>query len=213
MRSNGHEVYCPTLTGLGERSHLRTLEVGLAIHILDIANVVEFEDPCDITLVGHSYGGMVITGVADKMTGRIAHLVYLDAIFPEVGQSVSGFFGTGFVEGLLRGSETDWLIPVPKDDHPFGITSDADSKWVKRNLVPQPLKTFTEPLQFDPGRVERVHRSYVYCRRPGSLLTPLANRFRDDPSWGYREISTGHDAMITEPLKVAQILVDLSQRV
>ncbi len=216
LRSDGHDVYSPTLTGLGERSHLETSQIGLSTHILDICNLTEFESLHDVVLVGHSYGGLVITGVADKMSGRIAHLVYLDALVPEIGQSAYDILTPAYRERLeasRRESKSEWLIPAPKDDHPFGITSEADASWVRKNLVAHPLRTLTDPLHFDPQRLEKTRRSYIFCRRPGSGLAMIATRVRDDTAWTYREITTGHDAMVTEPLKIAQLLAELSQPV
>jgi pimeloyl-ACP methyl ester carboxylesterase len=213
LRNDQHDAYSPTLTGLGERNHLVTSQIRLSTHVQDICNLIEFESLHDAILVGHSYAGMVITGVADKMSERIAQLVYLDALVPEVGQSAYDILTPAYRERLeasRRENKPEWLIPVPEDDHPFGVTSAADVSWLKKKLVAHPLKTLTDPLYFDPRTVEKKRRSYIFCRRPNSGLTTIANRIRDDPGWTYREITTGHDAMVTEPLRIAKLLTELS---
>jgi pimeloyl-ACP methyl ester carboxylesterase len=134
LRADGHAVYRPTLTGQGERVHLASPDVGLQTHIQDVVNAIEFEDLHDVVLVGHSYGGMVITGVADRIPDRIAHLVYLDAILPEDGESVNTT--PALHRGTTRPSRTEGFI-VPQ--------------WVKPNQppphdVPQSAKTFSDPI-------------------------------------------------------------------
>src|SRR5512132_601727 len=134
LRQKGFNVYRPQLTGLGERVHLARPDIGLSTHIDDVVNTILFEDLHDIILMGHSYGGMVITGVADRVPDRIRRLVYVDAFVPNDGESVMGFTGT-------RG---DWLKPMIKGDY-------IVPPWVKPDQpppkdVPQPLKTFTESI-------------------------------------------------------------------
>ena len=141
LEEAGHVVYRPTMTGLGERVHLAGPEVGLSTHIEDIVKLFEFEDLHEVVLVGHSYGGMVIAGVADRIPDRIAKLVYFDAILPEDGESVAGLFGDA-IDSMATagggGAEPWQLVP----------------RWVEEGKlppvdVPQPLLTFTEPINLD----------------------------------------------------------------
>jgi len=140
----GHAVHAPTLTGLGERSHLASPENNLSTHIRDILNVLIYEDLTDVVLVGHSYSGMVITGVADRAPERVIGLVYLDAFVPEDGQSLQDIFRPASSQAaspevvLLDG----WRVPYPYRERPFGITSETDVRWVLDKITPQPINTF-----------------------------------------------------------------------
>lgn len=205
LRAAGHQVHNPTLTGLGERSHLRTpLEtgVGLDTHIQDVANVLEYEDLRDVVLVGHSYAGMVITGVADRVADRIRHLVYLDAFVPADGQSLFDISRPERREIFReQARQHRGLIPSPPPQL-FGVTDPPAVDWVAARLGPQPVHTFEQPLTLrsDPAAAA-LPRTYLYCLR-GPLVPifePFAARARTDPGWGYQELITAHDAMITTP--------------
>src|SRR5262245_14863398 len=104
LRARGHEVFAPTLTGLGERSHLLTREIGLETHVADVVNAIRWEDLTDVVLCGHSYGGMVISGAADRMADRVRSLVYLDAFVPADGQSIFDFMTAERAEGFRDGA-------------------------------------------------------------------------------------------------------------
>src|SRR5450631_1591587 len=145
LRAAGHDVYTPTLTGLGERVHLARPEIDLTTHVTDVVNLIQYEDLTDIVLVGHSSGGMVITGVVDQLPGRIAHLVYLDAFVPQPGQSLFDMVGPeleGSVKALADKEGDGWRVPpiVPL----FGLEDQADLDWGLRKFSPQPLGTFTQ---------------------------------------------------------------------
>ena len=144
LRAKGHDVYTPTLTGLGEREHLLSAAVDLDMHITDVVNVIRFEDLRDVILVGHSYGGMVVTGVADRVADRIANLVYLDAAYPMNGQSlvdVAGDFILAAREGgqIVGGME---LVLFPGNDPMgfYGVTDPEQIAWMKPKLTPHPFK-------------------------------------------------------------------------
>jgi pimeloyl-ACP methyl ester carboxylesterase len=206
LRAAGHEVYTPTLTGLGERAHLLSSDVGLDTHVEDVRGALKYEDLRDVILVGHSYGGVVITGVAGVAAERIGRLVYLDAFIPVHGQSLldllppdrRSMFESQFVDG--------WRIP-PQPLERFGVTDEADYAWARPKLGDQPLKTFTQPVH-DPGdAAPRLPRTYIWAAAyPGFAV--FAERTRADPAWHYREIATGHDAMITKPREVADLLLE-----
>lgn len=142
LRQSGHEVYTPTLTGLGERSHLATPQSGLELHIQDIINVIEYEDLYDAVLVGHSYAGLVNTSVAEHIPQRLARLIYLDAIIPHDGQSAFNVI-PGMEEQwaqMATSQSNGWLVP-PMSPRAMGITNPADAAWVESRLTPMPLLT------------------------------------------------------------------------
>jgi pimeloyl-ACP methyl ester carboxylesterase len=158
LRDAGHEVYTPTLTGLGERAHLARPEVDLETHIQDVVAMLEAEELRQVTLVGHSYGGMVITGVAARTSGRIGHLVYLDAFVPEAGKSLLDYVGEG--AGAMREAAVahgeGWKLPSFPPER-FGVTSQRDTEWLTKHLVPQPLRSFEQALPAAGG--EKLKRT------------------------------------------------------
>jgi pimeloyl-ACP methyl ester carboxylesterase len=210
----GHEVNAPTLTGLGERRHLVTPAVDLQTHIEDVANVLFYEDLDHVILVGHSYGGMVITGVADRVPERVDHLVYLDGALPEDGESLASMnplamepthAGMRIVDGVEL-----VLWPDPDASSYFGVTEPDDIAWMRARLTPHPWKSFSQPLRLqDADAVKRLPRTNINCtetlvRRPPERQ---ARAFDADNVW---EIDTGHDLMITEPAAVAEMLLRLA---
>jgi pimeloyl-ACP methyl ester carboxylesterase len=206
LRDAAHEVYTPTLTGLGERAHLARPEVDLEIHIQDVVGVLEAEELRQVTLVGHSYAGAVMTGVAARAAGRLSHLVYLDAFLPEAGKAVIDYSSRAeAVRDAAREHGEGWRVP-PLPPAAFGVTSQRDIELLTRRLVPQPLRTLEQPLPAAGG--ERLKRTYVYCSKPEmGPFGQFAERVRDDRKWTFHELKTGHDAMLTAPGEVAKILL------
>ena len=211
LRGAGHTVHAVTLTGLGERAHLATPEVDLDTHIQDVANVLFYEDLRHVVLAGHSYGGMVITGVADRCPERLRRLVYLDAAVPADGQAiVDGTPGRG--EALLERArlESDgWRIPpgpVPPDQ-PAAVT-----EWARPRRNPQPLKTFTQPVTLSRGETA-LPRAFVYCSLGKDPQSPQAKRaagLKADPRWQYFELATGHNLHYTAPQETVDLLTGLA---
>lgn len=212
LRAAGHELFTPTYTGLGERLHLATPEVGLETHIQDVLNVLELEDLRDVVLVGHSYGGMVATGVADRAADRIRLLVYLDAFVPRDGQSLTDLLrerqGAGPPAPGSGGVE-DWRVPPME---PSADTRPEDLAWVTPRRMPQPRKTFEEPIRLT-GAVDRLPRVYIYCTqfRPGDGFRPFAERAKREPGWRYEEIDATHSPNITAPELLAALLDRLAR--
>jgi pimeloyl-ACP methyl ester carboxylesterase len=208
LRDAGHEVYTPTLTGLGERAHLARPEIDLETHIQDVVAVLEAEELRQVTLIGHSYGGMVISGVAARTSGRIAQLVYLDAFVPEAGRSLLDHLGPERAQAVRDGAQAQgegWKVP-PFPPERFGVTSQRDTDWLSKHLVPQPLRTFEQPLPAAGG--EKLKRTYVYCSKNASgVFDQFAERLRDDRKWTFHDVKTGHDAMVTAPGEIAKILM------
>jgi len=203
-------VYTPTLTGLGERAHLARPEIDLATHIDDVVAVLEAEELRNVVLVGHSYGGMVISGVAARAEKRIARLVYLDAFVPEVGQSLLSLLPPERAEAMRKAATTDgegWRVPSFPPER-FGVTSARDTEWLQRHLVAQPLQTFEQPLAAAPPPPSKLPRTYIYCSKPASgAFDQFAERLRDDRKWRFHDVKTGHDAMVTAPGDIAKILM------
>jgi pimeloyl-ACP methyl ester carboxylesterase len=207
LRAAGHEVYTPTLTGVGERSHLLSDAVDQEMHLRDIINVLEYEDLREVILVGHSYGGMVITGVVDRVPERIAHLVYLDAFVLEDGQSI-------WRDGFGREPSNDLQPSEPPAIAVFGVTDPEDVAWAAPRLTPGPGRPGKQPLRLgDPEIVRKTPRTFIECTEfdhPLNVVRQYAERVRSDPGWRYRALATGHDAMITAPGELADLLLEVA---
>ena len=219
LRARGNEVFAPTLTGLGERAHLANREVGLGTHIEDVANVLKFEDIRDAILVGNSSGGMVITGVADRMPERIAHVVYLDAFVPEDGQSLFDIVPSERrqpMHELVQKEGDGWLVPrfappqwekfVPEAWH---ITDQSDLRWVLPRLTATPLGHFSEPVRRINTAAERLPRTYIRCTVfPNPIFDRYAEIAQSGAGWQHRELATSHLPFITNPLELANVLME-----
>ena len=214
LRAEGHEVFTPTLTGLGEREHLMSADIGLDTHIRDVLGVLEYEDLHDVILVGHSYGGMVITGAADKAAERIAHLVYLDAFVPEDGKALVDYQPPEFLQMFRERTRTEgegFKLPCVIPAEAFGLTNEQDLAWVRPRLNPHPLKTKLDAVRLANPKAAQIPRTFVYCNNPAvGPFGQFAERLKKDESWRYVELPTGHDSMITAPKDVAALLLKLA---
>jgi pimeloyl-ACP methyl ester carboxylesterase len=211
LRAAGHEVFTPALTGLGERLHLANAQIDLDIHVLDVVGVLEYEDLLQVVLVGHSYGGMVITGVADRVPERLAQLVYLDAEVPMDGQSEFDLLPPeerAVYQESARSTGQGWRIlpPVPE---PLPDDLDANLRWAMSRMVPQPVATFAQPLRLTDPAGLGVSRTYVLCTegKEGQEVPGYIQRARADPSWRFVELAAGHGAHVTAPQTLADLLV------
>jgi pimeloyl-ACP methyl ester carboxylesterase len=213
LRSAGHEVYTPTLTGLGERSHLLSADVDLDMHVTDVTAVLHYEDLHDVILVGHSYGGMVITGVADRASDRVGRLVYLDAANPVNGQSLRDVAGPVIEAARPAGAIIDGmelvLLPAPEAGLFFGVTDPDDVAWMADRLTGHPWKCFEQPLDLtNEEALWAIPQYHIVCT--ATLATrdaALMERARAEHRlW---DIDTGHDLMITEPDAVAGALLQV----
>jgi pimeloyl-ACP methyl ester carboxylesterase len=211
MRQRGHEFYTPTYTGIGERSHLANPDINLDTHIADLLNVIELEDLRDFVLIGHSYGGMVATGVADRAAERIAQLIYLDAFVPRDGESLLGLLPSDIAARMreaVRTAGEGWKVPpnpMPPD------TPQADLDWAMPRRVMQPVKCFEQPIRLT-GAVEKLPRTYIYCTRtpPGDVFGQFARRAKSE-GWRYLEIDSSHNPHITMPQEFAALLERIVQ--
>jgi pimeloyl-ACP methyl ester carboxylesterase len=210
LRAAGHEVYTPTLTGLGDRAHLGGMDSNLDIHIQDVLMTIQAEELSDIILVGHSYAGMVVTGVADRIPSLIKHLVYLDAFVPENGKSLLDYAAPERQAGLIKvGRETGYVTSLPM--HLLGVTNLEDVAWVSRRLVKQSFQTFSQSVRLFNVGEHKFPRTYIYCSNPPTgAFDQFANAIKNNPKWTFHEMKTGHDAMITDPEGLTKILLGVA---
>jgi pimeloyl-ACP methyl ester carboxylesterase len=216
LRQAGHEVFAVTLTGLGERKHLASPDVTLETHIQDVLGVFRYEDLHDVILVGHSLGGMVISGVADTIPERIAHLVYLDASVPLSGESALDIVGEPMATKLrseARIGGAGWMKPpgAPQD---YGVMNPDDAAWLSSMLTPQPLATYSDQLILE-GKAEGLPKTFIRCTEEAFAGAMKSQRhIRQERArglgWNMLEIATGHDAMVTAPNALARLLVGLT---
>jgi len=214
LRAAGHDVYTPTLTGLGERSHLVGPHVDLDLHTRDVCELLHFEDLRDVILVGHSYGGMVITGVADRSADRVGRLVYLDAATPVNGQSLVDVAGPVInavrPDGKVVNGVELVLLPGPDAGLLYGVTDPDDLAWMADRLTGHPWPCFEQKLHLtNEDALWAIPQYHIVC------TSTLATRDREQMAaardegrlW---EIDTGHDLMITEPKATADALMQVA---
>jgi pimeloyl-ACP methyl ester carboxylesterase len=207
LEAQGHKVFTPTLTGLGERSHLLTPETDLALHVQDVVNVIEWEGLEDFVLVGHSYGGMVISGVADQLNDKISAIVYVDAFFPSEGDSVASLSDQATndaITGSVAGDLTAWPAP----DTAYFAIAEENVDWIVSKMTPQPLQTFVQASAPTAGRENIASKTYIRALQFSSYAfdTSLAAlEERDD--WATMTMDVGHDIMTDQPDELTQILL------
>ena len=209
LRDKGHDVYAPTLTGLGERAHLFRAGVDLDCHVNDIVALLHYEDLRNVVLVGHSYGGMVITGAADRASDRVGHLVYLDAMAPKDGQSsvdVAGpFMAAARSDSRIVDGVEMCLFPSAETLPFYGVVDPRTLDWMGTRLTPHPWRCFEQSLQLtNDAALQSIPQSHI----SSTLFLSLRDADRLREKWDGRlwDIDTGHDMMITEPNKVAELL-------
>ncbi len=213
MRARGHEIFTPTYTGVGERTHLAHKDLDLEAHIADVIGVLEAEDLKNVILLGHSYGGMVATGVADRAARRIAQLVYLDAFAPRDGQSLLDLQTEEARQRVYDGAKKEgegWRIPP--NPAPPGTTP-QDLAWVNAHRRPQPLKTFEQKIRLT-GAVERLPRTYIYCTksRPGDVFRQFRDRASKEKGWTCIDLDASHSPNVTAPEALAEVLDSIARR-
>jgi pimeloyl-ACP methyl ester carboxylesterase len=206
LTARGHRVYAPTLTGLGERSHLRRPDLGLSTHVDDVVNLFAWEELSDVVLCGHSYGGMVTTAVTARLPGRIRSIVYLDAFLPRDGESlldsVPAAMRTRFEDAAAR---RDGYVPPPPAS--AFLVNAADRAWVDGKCTPQPIATFREPARGVAAVDGIARKSYVFASRyDAPAFRAVADRVREDRSWKLHEVASGHDLMVDLPDRVTALL-------
>jgi pimeloyl-ACP methyl ester carboxylesterase len=203
MQAAGHRLVTPSYTGLGERVHLANGSIDLETHIEDVLNVIKYEDLRDIVLIGHSYGGMVATGVADRGRDRVSQLIYVDAFVPEDGQSLLDL-NEPDRQRMQELAKAEWRVP-PRPTSPD--MAEADLEWLNARRVDMPVKCFDTKLKLHGGKLT-LPRSYVYATRitPADTFGQFAKRTKNDPAWRYFEIDASHSPNVTAPETLMALL-------
>jgi pimeloyl-ACP methyl ester carboxylesterase len=203
LQQAGHSVFTPSLTGLGERAHLASPTVDLSTHIQDVYNTIWYEDLSDIILVGHSYGGMVISGVADRMPERIQHLVYLDAFLPADGQSLYDLGGPAR-------ETSDWRVPpLQRTEDP----NDPEVQWAHQRRMGHPQATFEQKVKLSvPLESRAFSLTYIVATGrpdPGPVFDRTADSLRANPRWTVRAVDGGHNMIRTNPDGLVAVFLNL----
>jgi pimeloyl-ACP methyl ester carboxylesterase len=223
LRNEGHDAYPATLTGLGERVHLASPEVDLETHITDVVNLIEFEDLNDVVLLGHSYAGLVITGVADRMPDHISQLVYLDTgPLPDGTVLIETFppEARKHIEQQVEESGDGWRFPMPPQEElaTFGSVEGLDDRieLLRSRAVDQPFGTFTQPLRLQNPAREELSKVGILCsfsfEEVQAIIASGNPLFREmaGPKWRFVELPTGHYPMFSRPDDLAAVLLELS---
>jgi pimeloyl-ACP methyl ester carboxylesterase len=211
LRAAGVEAVALTLTGLGERAHLMASGIDVETHVRDIAAAIEAEELSEVALVGHSYAGVLLGAVAERMPARIRRLVYLDALVPARGETALELFPAGVADAIERAARAAGGEAVPPwPAASFGITDPDDRRWVDRHLSAHPFRTLAERGGAPPP--PGLPRTFVACTE---RLRPTYLRFaeaaRSDTRWDYREIACGHDAMVIAPGPLTGLLLEATR--
>jgi pimeloyl-ACP methyl ester carboxylesterase len=211
LRAAGCEAYAQSLTGLGDRSHLLARGVDLTTHITDVVNLLFYEDLSEVVLVGHSYSGMVITGVAAIVPERLKLLVYLDAYIPDDGQSEIDLWPPKMRAEIERDVAASHGLRPALGPELMGITDPVTAAWARQRITPHPMRTYTEPSAPGNAQSAAIPRAYISCTE--GPLTPVFGPFAEKAraaGWPVRNLSTGHDAMLIAPDAVAHLLLELA---
>ncbi len=210
LEAKGHKVFAPTLTGLGDRSHLLDPKVNLTTHITDVVNLIKWEDLKDIVLVGHSYGGYIVTGVAEQVGGSIGSIVFLDAFVPENGDSLAAGASKPVKDALAaaKGRGEITLKPVPAAV--FRV-NEKDRAWVDAKCTPQPIATMEEAIKITGARDRIAKKAYIRAKGyPSIPFDSTQEKVRKLAGWRSFEMLAGHDAMVDQPKELTDILIQVA---
>ncbi len=218
LRAAGHEVHVACLTGTGERAHLLSTRIRVDTHVNDVLQVVQAEELDELILVGHSYAGLVVTGVADRLLKAsrpvLRRLVYVDAVLPHPGESWSSRQPPDAVAARVAAARANGGISLPPPDPSvYGLDGD-DHAWLRRRQTHHPFSVYRDPLWFDAERVARVPRLYIDCNAPAlPTVAAMRERVRHEPGWRVEVLPTGHVPMVTLPVALAALLLDEAAQV
>lgn len=201
LRAAGHEVHTPTLTGLGERAHLLDAGIGLRTHVDDLLGVLRYEDLRDVVLVGHSYAGLVVREAADRVPERVSRITMVDAWAAGDGRSLEDVV-PDFFRDRIESATVDGLVP-PSPAADVGVTEPDQAAWLEARLTPQPRRTFSEPTRLS-GAVDAIDCRAVLCTPGGPMPFP---RLARENGWAATVLDVGHDAMVTAPRELADVLL------
>ncbi|HLU00865.1 MAG TPA: alpha/beta fold hydrolase [Burkholderiaceae bacterium] len=214
LRKAGHQVFTPSFTGMGDRAHLLNESITLDTFIDDLVQLILAEELQDVILVGHSFAGVPISGVADRIPERLAHLVYFDAVVLEDGQHSFSNYPPEEAENRIAaaGRSTGGLaVPVPDPLPPaWGLSPDMpEYEWIKRRLTAHPARTYTSPIHLQNPLGNGVPKTYIHCRNPElGLLESSRQLVRQQAEWHWLDVDAGHEAHITHPNLIANILLE-----
>lgn len=210
LEAHGHRAFAPTLTGLGERSHLLRASIDLDTHIADIVNVIVYEDLQDVVLVGHSYAGFVTSGVAEQVEARLSGFVFLDAFVPDDGDSMASA-GTPATRDAIEAARARGETALPPRPAAAFHVNAADCGWVDRLCGPHPIGTFLQPLKLTGARERVSRRAYIRAANyPNPVFDAAAARLRTTPGWQVYDVPCGHDIMVDMPDRLVEILEDIA---
>jgi pimeloyl-ACP methyl ester carboxylesterase len=209
LERKGHKVFTPTLTGLGERSHLMGRDINLDTHIVDVVNVFKWEDLKDAVLVGHSYGGWVISGAVEEVLPRVSSIVYLDAYMPDNGtrglDNTSEFSRKGILAAIGKGE-----ISRPSPTAAMFEVNEKDRAWVDSKVTPQPVGVALQPIRLTGARDKVAKKTYIRAASyPQATFDKYLGVCKADRTWRTFEISCGHDVMVDMPERLAEVLVEV----
>ena len=212
LREAGHSVWTPTQTGVGERAHELHPRITLDTFVDDLVAVLEGEDLSAAVLVGHSFGGHAITGAAERVPERIRQLVYLDAVFPRSGVApLDGSLPEVAAERRALAARTGDLSIAAPEPAVFGVPEGPDAEWVRRRLTPHPFGSMNTALTLRHPVGNGLPATYVFCTDPAfEPLAPARAMARQQAGWTWRELATGHDAMVTAPRELAALLMEIA---
>jgi pimeloyl-ACP methyl ester carboxylesterase len=215
LRLAGHEVFVPTLTGLGERSHLLRPDIGLATHVGDVIKLFEFEDLDDTMLVAHSYGGVPVCGAMEHIADRVRSIVFVDAHMPRRGESVFDLIGAEREQRMLTMAKErgeGWYVPI-SDARWWGLTDQAQIDWVNSKITPQPIRTYQDRLE-STARAWTHPATFIECN-PSRLQPDELQRIRaradEDPDFRLRHMDTSHEPMVTDPDGLTELLLEAAR--
>ena len=216
LMARGHRVFAPSLTGVGDRAHLFSKDISLQTHVEDILSLIEAEELSGSVLVGHSYGGLVISGVADTVRERVSRYIYLDAwvpsaMSPGASCSWSEFDTPEKREARLKSAHEqgkDAALPPPPPSA-VAVTMASDVAWLQRQFRPMPLRTYIERFTFKGSGSNGLKRDYIAAIKPAyPPLLSTHNRIKDDHTWSFRTLDAGHDSMVTAPAELGSLLME-----
>lgn len=207
LRARGHRVSTPTQTGLGERRHLISDRLTLKTFIDDIVNHIVYDDLSGVTLVGHSFGGNAVSGAAEAIPGRLEALVYLDCTVLAANERPADLIDADKIEARLRAARGgDGIGVPPPGPEAFGVRDAAQAAWVRARLTPHPLSTMLSPLPISGVPGNGLPGRYIACTDPVYLGARRVFDWADRSGWPVEELATGHDAMVTEPAGLVELL-------
>lgn len=211
LTARRHEVFAPTLTGLGERAHLADLPIDLSTQIEDVVRVMQYEDLSDVVLVGHSYGGLVVSGVTERLENKIKSIVFLDAFVPDNGMSLSDYWPPDRRKQFEDMAATTGGKTIPPPSAAFFKVNEKDQAWVDSRCVPHPYPCFTEKMKLTGARERIGKKAYVRAADyPSPYFSMFYDKYKVDPAWRTYALPCGHDVMIDMPERLTDILEEVA---